>query len=148
MKPLEFKMIFPAFELAARKSLANLLENLAPLGLGDEEKGTVELVMAEVFNNIVEHAYADTPGGIIEVAVASQDNGLHFTVVDSGAPMPDNQVPLGNRALLDCELENLPEGGFGWFLIRDLARDLDYCRDGGKNRLSFRISVGLVDLLA
>ncbi|WP_280514091.1 hypothetical protein [Allosediminivita pacifica] len=33
----------------------------------------------------------------------------------------------------------LPEGGFGWFLIHELARELAYRHDGGMNRLTFRL---------
>lgn len=43
--------------MAVRKALKELLDGLAPLDLDIEEMGTVELVMAEALNNIVEHAY-------------------------------------------------------------------------------------------
>jgi serine/threonine-protein kinase RsbW len=56
--------------------------------------------------------------------------------------MPEGKAPNGSPAPLDCDTEELPEGGFGWFLIRDLAHELNYTRISGKNLLSFRISVG------
>jgi serine/threonine-protein kinase RsbW len=43
--------------MAVRKALKELLDGLASLDLDIEEMGTVELVMAEAPNNIVEHAY-------------------------------------------------------------------------------------------
>jgi serine/threonine-protein kinase RsbW len=44
-------------QMAVRKTLKELLDGLASLDLDIEEMGTVELVMAEALNNIVEHAY-------------------------------------------------------------------------------------------
>ena len=44
-------------QMAVRKALKELLDGLSPLDLDIEEMGTVELVMAEALNNIVEHAY-------------------------------------------------------------------------------------------
>ena len=132
---------FPATSLAVRTALNDLFAGLKPLALPVEESGSIELVLAEVLNNIVEHAYADRPNGMIKLTITGQDNGFLFETIDSGVAMPEGQVPLGNRVLLEEDLNALPEGGFGWFLIRDLARDLQYSRENGKNRLTFRIVV-------
>ena len=37
--------------------------------------------------------------------------------------------------------QDLPEGGFGWFLIRSLTRDLTYLREDGYNMLCFCVDV-------
>jgi serine/threonine-protein kinase RsbW len=57
--------------------------------------------------------------------------------------MPDGQLPLGQPTAVDVDLMDLPEGGFGWFLIQDLARDVTYVRVGSENRLDMRLAVGL-----
>ena len=36
-------------------------------------------------------------------------------------------------------VEDLPEGGFGWHVIRTLSKDLHYRRENGRNQLSFRL---------
>ncbi len=143
----DLHLIFPCSDLAVRATLLNLSQKLADYDLSQEEIGSVELVLAEVMNNIVEHAYKDVQNGIIDLKIAMEKNGLNFTVSDTGHPMPKGEIPMGNRALLDCELDALPEGGFGWFLIRDLARELRYQRRGNKNELTFRISVGFPEIL-
>ncbi|MCK4712513.1 MAG: ATP-binding protein [Marinosulfonomonas sp.] len=135
--------IFPGTPIGVRKALSSVLGGLRFLNLSTEESGTVELVLAEVMNNIVEHAYAGNPDGRIELHITPTDRGLLCKVRDDGHPMPDKDVPIGNGTLPDCEIKDLPEGGFGWFLIRDLARDIEYNRSDKKNQLSFRISVGL-----
>jgi len=137
---------FPANTDAVRKVLVDTLSGLRHLELPIEEAGTIEIVLAEALNNIVEHSYADKPNGMISLQINQTSNGLCFLISDHGQPMPDNALPLGCPHNLDCEISDLPEGGFGWFLIRDLARDLQHTRKGGKNTLSFRIAVNQPEL--
>lgn len=63
---------------------------------------------------------------------------LHCRITDSGAAMPGGRLPPGQFQDLG-ETQSLPEGGFGWFLIRTLAQDLDYRRIAGRNLLSFQL---------
>jgi serine/threonine-protein kinase RsbW len=140
----------PAFEItlessacAVRGALRQILQGLAPLKLEQEEIDAVELVMAEVLNNVVEHAYPeDSKPKDIKVRCTHEPNGLFIRIVDHGIAMPDGKIPLGALSSNDVALEDLPEGGFGWFLIRHLARDVAYERGTGENRLSLRIAVG------
>ncbi|MBY5933232.1 ATP-binding protein [Tateyamaria omphalii] len=130
--------------LAVRHALAQLLDGLKPLALDVEEAGTVELVMAEALNNIVEHAYPETDAsGPIDITCAHEDDGLHLTVTDSGRAMPDGQTPVGTAAEIDVDFCDMPEGGFGWFLIKDLAKDVTYQRQDNQNRLRLRLAVAL-----
>ncbi len=140
------KFAIPGTEIAVRNGLADTISALRVLNLSGEDYGTIELVLAEVMNNIVEHAYADSPDGVIELTIQPKERGLYCTFNDNGHPMPDGTVPLGNLSSLNCEVDDLPEGGFGWFLIRDLARDLEYKRKCGKNILTFRIAIELPNL--
>jgi serine/threonine-protein kinase RsbW len=93
-----------------------------------------ELVLAEVLNNVAEHAYAGTAGEI-EVSLERTASGIAVRVADRGQPMPDNRLPEG----LAPDPRNLPEGGFGWHLIRTLTRDLSYRHYDGWNLFSFRM---------
>ncbi len=120
--------------LAVRAGLLSLL-CMAPLcDLSDDLRGTVELVLAEVLNNIVEHAYAQYDGQI-GVTLILERSILRCEVVDHGLPMPANLLPPGQLA--DCA--SLPEGGYGWFLIRSLTCGLAYDRKAGRNTLVFQI---------
>jgi serine/threonine-protein kinase RsbW len=106
--------------------------------LSDDQRGTVELVLAEVLNNVAEHAYAETAGHVA-VTVALIHSGLACEVVDDGAAMPGGQLPEGRLPPADLPDSDLPEGGFGWHLIRSLTQDLSYRRQRGTNRLGFVI---------
>jgi len=136
-----FRITFPGKPLAVRSALAQMMKQLTALDLSDHDRGNIELVLAEAMNNIVEHAYIDTPDGMVELQITPAYNGLICHLRDGGVPMPEGKAPNRPPAALDCDTEDLPEGGFGWFLIRDLAEDLNYTRISGKNLLSFRITV-------
>lgn len=131
-------------EIAVREALAKLLDGLRPLSLDVEEAGTVELVMAEALNNIVEHAYPEgEAGGDINITCCHAADGLHVTVVDSGRAMPGGRTPLGAPVDTNVAFDDMPEGGFGWFLIKDLAKDVTYDRIASKNQLRLRLAVAL-----
>ncbi|MEP4248193.1 ATP-binding protein [Tateyamaria sp.] len=140
-----FRVSVQSSELAVREALKSLLSGLMPLSLDLEEAGTVEIVMAEALNNIVEHAYPDgDPKGSIDITCEHQTDGLHLTVVDHGRCMPDGRMPLGTAANVGVALNDMPEGGFGWFLIKDLAKDVSYQRIGSENWLTLRLAVAAI----
>ncbi len=140
----EVNIIVASGPLAARQALDQLKLALAPLSLHIDELSTVELVLAEAVNNICEHAYANgARHGPIHLHCRHHRDGLHFTITDEGMPMPGGCAPPGLAVDVDGDLSEVPEGGFGWFLIRDLARDVTYQRQGAINRLSLRMAVAL-----
>lgn len=130
------RLVIAGEPVAVRAGLRRLMASPALADLPADLRQEAELVLAEVLNNIAEHAYADGPG-LIEVQVAAQGDGLACYVRDRGAPMPGGVPPSGG--LPAATGPDLPEGGFGWHLIRTLTRDLSYARDRGGNRLTFRI---------
>lgn len=133
----ELRVLYPNRPFAVRQALASVMDGLAELGLDDDAASSVELVLAEVLNNVAEHAYLDDPAGLVELRVAGRDSHLAFVVVDEGRPMPDGRLPApSSPAAREGEL---PEGGFGWLLIRTLARNLGYERRGRLNRLRFEM---------
>jgi serine/threonine-protein kinase RsbW len=105
--------------------------------LSPDQRATVELVLAEVLNNVAEHAYADSAGPVA-VTVALHAGMLVCDVVDDGIVMPGGILPDGRLPETGSD-RDLPEGGFGWHLIRSLTCDVAYRRQRGSNRLSFVI---------
>lgn len=139
-----FEVHVESGKFATREALTQFLQELHPLNLDLEEAGTIELVLAEVLNNIVEHAYPPTSsGGPIVICCAQKTDGLFVQIKDCGKAMPDGQLPLGNLAPMGAEIDDLPEGGFGWFLIQHLARDVTYQRVDNENHLKMRLAIRL-----
>lgn len=126
--------------MAVREGLQALFGTAMLSSLPVAARGKAEIVLAEVLNNIVEHAYAEKSGRI-DLILELQPPDLFCLIEDYGLPMPGDVLPAGRlRPLTDHN--NLPEGGFGWHLIRTLSRDLHYQREGARNRLRFRLDVG------
>jgi serine/threonine-protein kinase RsbW len=125
-----------------RDALAEVRARLARMRLIEEELTTVEVVLAEVMNNVAEHAYAWRRDGEMVLGVRMTAEGLTISVTDDGLPMPDAELPFGERLDPTVPLGDMPEGGFGWLIIRQLARDVTYRRHQDVNQLSFRIAVG------
>ncbi len=128
---------FPGTSRAVRSALARVTRELTRHGVAAVDRTALELVLAEVMNNIVEHAYAEAGGGRIELTISRAPGGLDCEVVDDGRPMPGGTLPVGRPVPLDCAARDLPEGGFGWFLIREMASEVRYVRQQGRNRLRF-----------
>ena len=137
----DLHLTFLASPFGVRDGLAQMLA-APPLGdLAPDLRGTAELVLAEVLNNIAEHAYAAGPGPVT-VTLTAEPGGPRCLVVDQGLAMPGGRVPVGNLPSADTAVEDLPEGGFGWHLIHSLTRDLSYHRAGACNRLGFLLPHG------
>ncbi|MEX0338485.1 MAG: ATP-binding protein [Arenibacterium sp.] len=132
---------FPATPSGARDGVVGLVSRLAEEGLSAESLGAVEIVLAEVVNNIVEHAYSDHQTGDVKVQYCLTSNALDLRVLDDGDGLPDNALPEGQLPSLEVAKDDLPEGGFGWSLIRTLASDVQYERKGGQNRLALRFDL-------
>ncbi len=126
--------------LAVRAALEKLVAGLSARGVSPQALISVELVLAEVLNNVVEHAYARTDGPI-EITLNHEGVVLHCLIRDRGAGMPDGVLPNGAQSNLNGPTDALPEGGFGWFLIRKLAEGIAYRRAGDQNELAFRIRI-------
>jgi len=124
---------FSSGDFETRAILGDLCGQLAARGLNDDDLGTIELVLAEVLNNITEHAYGPE-GGPIEVALELTGRSLHCELRDYGRPMPMGNAPLTELPVIDPP-DILPEGGFGWHIIRCLVSDLTYERATDCNRL-------------
>ncbi len=139
--PQIFQYQLRADPLIVRDALAAVLERFAPL-ISSEDCGTLELVLAEVLNNIVEHGYVGTEAGLIDLSIVRDKRGLSCSVRDDGTPLPADHLIRNLETHKRPEPIDLPEGGFGWFLIRDLAEDLGYARSENSNLLAFRLPIG------
>lgn len=122
-----------------RRALLRLRAKVDETALAHLDAGTLEIVLGEVLNNVVEHALAKRTDGRIALTCDFANRCWRVVVRDNGAAMPDETLPRGNAPDVDIGLADLPEGGFGWSMVRMLARDIHYHRANGWNTLSFCI---------
>jgi serine/threonine-protein kinase RsbW len=123
-----------------RQALKDLRTRFASQ-VNSDVMGRLELVLAEVMNNVAEHASLDPVPGMkshtIHLCVVMHDNGLSCAITDDGGTLPaDCLLP---RALPTLDPLDLPEGGFGWCLIQGLTQSLCYYREDHRNCLAFMV---------
>lgn len=107
--------------------------------IGPDAMGRLELVLAEVMNNVAKHGAGKgtAPAPLIHLCIVSHSCGLACALTDDGDRLPPEcLLPRNLPQLPDNEL---PEGGFGWYLIQDLTQELCYYREDTRNFLAFRI---------
>ncbi|MBO9466379.1 ATP-binding protein [Tropicibacter sp. R15_0] len=141
---LAFQYVLRSTPEAVRETLTSLREQLEVSDFHTCPGDMWEVVIAEVLNNIVEHAYKERPDGEIQLDVNFQTAVLKAHFVDCGSAMPQGALPEGKSANVDVEIQDMPEGGFGWYLIRTLSDELTYERRGRENHLSLEMPIQVV----
>ncbi len=132
---------FPATNSDVRHSMILLRRLLVSMGVFIDDIGKVELVLAEALNNIVEHACAGTDENMVGLDLKRTPSRLNCQICDPGKPMPNAQPPMGRVTDPTIGRDRLPEGGFGWMLIRSLSDNIHYQRIGETNRLTLSIPI-------
>lgn len=135
-----FHRVLQAEPHDVRRTLKDLRTRFAS-EVSADAMGRLELVLAEVMNNVAEHAplgqaeQARLP--VIHLCIVRHSSGLACALTDDGISLPDDC--LLPRSLPPMVADDLPEGGFGWFLIQDLTQALCYYREESRNYLAFSI---------
>lgn len=122
-----------------RKILRQVYTEMSAHGYGRSSCGVVELVLAEAINNVIKHAYGGRQHGLMRISVNAQGPDLKAEIHDWGRKLPGGIMPRGLPPRMDLPVHKLPEGGFGWFLIRKLAHSIRYKRVGSENILTIMI---------
>jgi anti-sigma regulatory factor (Ser/Thr protein kinase) len=126
---------FPAEMAALSYAVDFVREGGQSAGLGGTDLDRLELVLEEIFLNVVSHAYGEGGTGTAEVSYSAPEPGaLEVQVVDYGPPFnpleeadPDLNLTLAER----------PIGGLGLFLIKAISASVSYSRVGDSNVLTF-----------
>lgn len=133
-----FIINFDANPGKVRDALETLIDYVQPLHLSEDLVATIQIVLAEVLNNVCEHAYAGQGGPVYLRALVEADR-LAVIIRDRGVPLPPNLILADDPDGFDPD--NLPEGGFGWHLIRTLATELSHDRLARWNEMKIVFSL-------
>ena len=133
---------YPAEFRWVRRAVQSAMDALEADGVGPGTLGSVEIVLAEALNNVAEHAYPPGKADKMRLIIRRRGKSLMVEIRDKGRPMPKGRAPVGNHPMTEFDQhDSMPEGGYGWFLIRELVSDLVYDRHDDENFLVFRMSV-------
>lgn len=128
---------FDATEADVRAQMVTVEQRLDASTIDPNRYNDMLLVLQEVLNNIVEHACKGTEDVPIDLSVLLTPHSLQVETRDGGAPLPPSLLSGGAPPEVDVPVDDLPEGGFGWFIIHSLVDDMMYERHDGRNVLSF-----------
>lgn len=114
-------------------ALFQKLENFCiQLGLSKRCQCEVDLVLEELFTNIISHGYTDDDDHWIEITISHESGLLVMRIVDDGIPF--NPVEF-EAPKLDTPVEERGVGGLGVHLARHFTEDVVYERRGNQNIL-------------
>jgi len=107
-----------------------------PVRFSQEDGYAIELGIAEVLTNIVQHGYAVHENGQITVGWEEQTNRLCVEILDKGCPIPRHLLAQESAEAFSFDpndVERLPESGFGLALAKTIFDVVDYESIGGEN---------------
>jgi serine/threonine-protein kinase RsbW len=114
-------------------AMTKVTEFLRIRAMPKEQCEDLLLALSEALSNISRHGYQHQIGAISFTIIVDQD-AIRCCVIDTGCGFdPSDQ----GHMLPDPTA--LQEGGYGWFIIRSLAAQINYARANGLNRLCFSI---------
>jgi anti-sigma regulatory factor (Ser/Thr protein kinase) len=106
--------------------------------LADEETARLQIILDELFTNVVNYGYEGTSGeehreGHIDVPLSLAGDRLIIEFADDGQPFDPLTGPLPD---LDLPAETRPIGGVGIAIVRALVDESSYRREGNRNYLT------------
>lgn len=91
----------------------------------------IEICAAEALNNIIRHAYKGEEGKDIWMDVIKEEDKLTIIIKDEGI---ERRNPGKRYLIVDPDdIDALPEGGMGLFLINQIMDENNYKREKDKN---------------
>lgn len=133
--PAAVTAVAPAVEQAIALSAAG-----GEALLAGAQTDAMRLALTEALNNVLEHAAHDVRLPVY-LHVATSWDVPWIVVEDGGKPLPDaifaapEATPAEAPDYATMPLDALPEGGWGWMLIRASIGQLDYVRAESRNYL-------------
>ena len=129
-----------SFELKSNLSeLDNLCRHLETFGqktgLSKKFVFEVNLVLDELFTNIISYGFDDGREHVIKVTITPENGGLCLYIEDDGKPFNPVEFEVPD---VSCSIEECKIGGLGIHIIRKLMDDICYERCEDKNILKLK----------
>lgn len=127
-EPVTESFVLEAEEGSIEKLMNDVNRILEEKQCPEDERRKVDVVLDEICENIIEHAYGENEGKI-KVNLTVGDNYIVMEFIDNG----DEFNPLAEE---DEEIEGITVGGMGIHLYRKLMDRLGYRREENENHLT------------
>jgi len=130
--------IFPARMSALPQVAAFAAEVCLATGLAMDACLRLTLLVEELFTNTIAHGHGGDSEEPVRLAFDVEPGRIALTYEDTAPP----HDPFAGVAAPDeaAGVEERPVGGLGVLLVASMARDVEYRRAGGRNRISLVIT--------
>jgi len=103
-------------------------------GLSEKESINVEICLDEALNNVIKHSYKETPGNKIILILKCEGERIIIDIIDFG--LSRTGEPKTELDFDPDDIDNLPEGGMGLFIIEQLMDGTNYKVEKERNIFS------------
>jgi len=135
MSTVEEQLLIPN-DLAALETLTGFVDGFCQRhGLSADLVFDLNLSLEEIVVNVITHGYDDAGVHQIAVSLGTHDGWVSATVEDDASEFNPLDVPPPD---LDAKLEQRQIGGLGLHLVKNLMQELNWSREGDRNRLTMR----------
>jgi serine/threonine-protein kinase RsbW len=110
---------------------------IAEAGLGGDAAYALELAVDELVLNVMSYAYPEGTEGEVELRLwRGADGGARLRIEDRGAAFDPT---AREDPQIDASLDERRVGGLGVYLVKRLARSMEYRREGDRNVLEVAV---------
>lgn len=109
----------------------NISKNLSDMNIDTADIAACEIATREALNNIIKHAYLNDCENNIEILVSSNKNKISISFSDYGRER--TEIKAATLFFNPQDIENLPESGFGLYIIEKVMDLTEYISENGKN---------------
>lgn len=102
-------------------------------------RGEIEICLVEALNNVVRHSFKEESSHEIDVELNYVNGILEIKIVEDGFPRPAMDSP--ELEFDPDDIDNIPEGGMGLFIIDQLMDETSYNSENGINTLIMKKSI-------
>ena len=95
----------------------------------------VLISLMEALNNSIEHSYQEEQGNAIDVIVSVLQTKVEIDILETGIARTNFDKP--SLEFDPDDLDNVPEGGMGLFIIDSLMDSTSYTSENGVNTTTF-----------
>jgi anti-sigma regulatory factor (Ser/Thr protein kinase) len=92
----------------------------------------IQLIIEELFSNIVRHAFQDNMDHFVDIRLAQKDGHISIEIIDDGIPFN----PLDYKNGTGKDPAKVEESGMGLSLVRAFSSGASYLHVSGRNHLT------------
>ena len=97
----------------------------------------LQLGVAEWLTNVIKHGYRGQPGHPIQLTMEFRQDSMFLEIVDQGVSFTLDPLQKAEPVQFDpLDLDNLPESGWGLYLIKNCVDKINYRHAEGANMLT------------